>query len=181
MEHPANENNQSRHMKPTVIILMGVSGCGKTTVGLLLAQKLDWGYYDADQFHPAENVQKMSQGIPLTDEDRQGWLLAMRTLIQVHITRERPMLLGCSALKQTYRDLMQVDKEKVQFVHLKGDFDLIWSRMLERQGHYMKAPMLVSQFNTLEEPAGVLTLDIHKSPDELAHEIIRFFSIDKFH
>ena len=135
----------------TVFVIMGVSGCGKTTVGMALAAALDCPFYDGDDFHPAQNVAKMASGVPLNDDDRHPWLARLADLLAEHIGRGETAVLACSALKKKYRDQLRVN-DQVQFVFLDGSFDLIWQRMAARQNHYMKAGMLQSQFDTLEPP-----------------------------
>jgi gluconokinase len=164
---------------PLILILMGVSGCGKTTIGELLAQSLGWVFYDGDKFHPSVNVEKMSLGIPLTDEDRSAWLDILKGIIENQISRNEPAIMACSALKRAYRNHLQVDSEIVQFIYLKGTYNLIEKRMLSRKGHYMKAQMLKSQFETLEEPENALTLDINQDPHELVEEIKLYFQINQ--
>jgi gluconokinase len=151
---------------------MGVSGSGKTAVGELLSQKLGWPFFDGDDFHPKENVAKMAAGIPLDDDDRIPWLLNLHDLIADRLAQGKPLLLACSALKQTYRDLLLEGNPNTLFVHLKGDFGLIMSRMQARAGHYMKPEMLHSQFETLEEPIDALTVDIGQNLDRITEEII---------
>lgn len=148
-----------------MIILMGVTGSGKTTIGRLLARDLGWPFYDGDDFHPAANVEKMRSGIPLNDADRAGWLAALRALIQQKIEAGQPAILACSALKQKYREQLQQDHEhEISFVYLKGDYDLIEKRLQARRGHFMNPRLLASQFEALEEPQGVLTIDIATAP-----------------
>lgn len=154
------------------LIVMGVSGCGKTTIGRLLSRRLEWDFYDADDFHPIENITKMADGIPLTDADREPWLDGLRHLITTCLTENRPGVLACSALKQKYRIHLIKDDLDVQVVYLKGSFDLIWSRMSERPDHYMKPDMLRSQFEVLEEPTNGLVVDIGKNTGEMCDEIL---------
>jgi gluconokinase len=158
--------------QPQALILMGVSGSGKTVVGELLSQKLGWPFFDGDDFHPKENVDKMAAGIPLDDDDRTPWLLNLHDLIADHLAERKSLLLACSALKQTYRDLLLEGNPNTLFIHLKGDFGLIMSRMQARSGHYMKPEMLYSQFETLEEPTDALTVDIGQNLDRITEEII---------
>lgn len=146
------------------IIVMGVSGCGKSTVGAQLAAQLDCPFYDADDFHPAENVAKMSNGIPLNDDDRAPWLAGLAELAADHVQRGETAVLACSALKKRYRDQLRVGKQ-VRFVYLEGSFDLIWERMQQRQNHYMKAEMLQSQFRALEPPTAAEALIVSIEPD----------------
>lgn len=134
------------------IIIMGVSGCGKTTVGQALAAQLGYAFYDGDDFHPPENVAKMANGIPLDDTDRAPWLARLHDLLHAHIARGEGVVLACSALKRRYREQLRVGNEGVQFVYLQGDFEVIWERMRTRPQHYMKASMLQSQFDALEPP-----------------------------
>ena len=154
------------------LILMGVSGSGKTAVGELLSQKLGWPFFDGDHFHPKENVAKMAAGIPLDDDDRIPWLMNLHDLIAEHLAEGKSLLLACSALKQTYRDLLLDGNPNTLFIHLKGEFGLIMSRMQARAGHYMKPEMLHSQFETLEEPTNALTVDIGQNLDRITEEII---------
>lgn len=137
-------------MKP-VFVIMGVSGSGKTTVGQLLATELGCPFYDADDFHPQENIAKMANGIPLDDNDRAPWLARLAELIQLHLDREETVIFACSALKKSYRDQLRVS-DQVKFIFLDGDFDLIWQRMHTRENHYMKSEMLRSQYDDLEPP-----------------------------
>jgi gluconokinase len=154
-------------------IVMGVSGSGKTTVGKALASELGWDFYDADDFHPPENISKMENRIPLTDADRAPWLAALHKLIESCLTRNRPGVLACSALKESYREKLLEGNAGVQIIHLTGSYELIWSRMASRKDHYMKPEMLKSQFDALEEPADAIIIDISHSVDEIVQEILR--------
>jgi gluconokinase len=156
-----------------VVILMGVSGAGKTTIGRLLAQDLSWPFYDGDDFHPQANVDKMRQGIPLTDDDRDAWLAALRRQIDTLIDNRQSAVLACSALKQAYRDRLGGNRSEVHFIYLRGDSALVRQRLQERQGHFMKADLLVSQFATLEEPEGVPAIDIAQEPGAIVECIKR--------
>ncbi|HET6597227.1 MAG TPA: gluconokinase [Anaerolineales bacterium] len=160
-------------MKPGFIIVMGVAGSGKTTVGEALAQRLGWNFYDADAFHPAENITKMANGTPLNDADRAPWLAALHALVSTSLKENRSAVLACSALKKSYREQLIVGKATVQVVYLKGSYDLIWSRISSRKGHYMKPAMLQSQFEALEEPQNAWTFDVSLSVDEIVQEIIQ--------
>jgi len=146
---------------------MGVSGSGKTTFGKLLAEKLDWDFFDADDFHPPENIAKMETGIPLTDSDRTPWLAALSNLLFSTLKAGHHPVLACSALKESYRELLLRGKPEIQLIYLQGSYDLIQARMSVREGHYMKPAMLKSQFEILEEPANALVLDISLSVEEL--------------
>jgi gluconokinase len=131
---------------------MGVSGCGKSTVGEALAAALDSPFYDGDDFHSAENVAKMASGVPLNDDDRYPWLASLNDLLADHLARNASAVLACSALKRKYRDQLRDGNDGAVFVYLQGDFDTIWQRMQARSGHYMQADMLHSQFDALEAP-----------------------------
>ena len=159
-------------MKTCFLIVMGVSGCGKTSVGQALAGHLGWDFYDADDFHPPENVAKMASGIPLDDSDRTPWLAALHVLISSSLKADSPGVLACSALKERYRQQLTGNDEDVQIVHLKGSYDLIWSRMETRSDHFMKPHMLKSQFETLEDPANALTVDVSLSVDEIVQVVL---------
>ena len=159
------KNGESR-----VIVLMGVTGSGKTTVGKLLSKELGWKYYDADDFHPRANVEKMSSGVALNDDDRQPWLETLRNLISQCLERGENAVLGCSALKESYREFLQVN-ERVKLIYLKGDRDLIKERLNARRGHYMNPALLDSQFETLEEPKRGWQVDISLSPSEIVKTI----------
>ena len=153
-----------------IVVVMGVTGSGKTTIGRLLAEQLDWSFYDADDFHPPENVEKMRRGDALNDEDRLGWLQDLNRLIVRLLARGESGILACSALKASYREYLLVD-EQVRLVYLKGDSGLIKQRLSERRGHYMNPSLLDSQFETLEEPGEAITVDISSSPDAILQTI----------
>ncbi len=157
------------------LIVMGVSGCGKSTVGRLLAQRLDWDFFDADDFHSPQNIAKMKAGIPLTDSDRLPWLATLNELLLATLKNGRHPVLACSALKESYRLRLRQGIDGLQLVYLKGSYDLIWSRIAQRQGHYMKPDMLRSQFETLEEPVDALVVDIRLSPEEIVAQILKAF------
>jgi gluconokinase len=149
---------------------MGVVGSGKTTVGTLLAEKLGWEFADADDFHPPENIRKISHGIALTDDDRTPWLAALRGAIEQWHAEGKNVVLACSALKQAYRQELRVGA--VRFVYLKGDSQLILQRLHARRGHFASDSILESQFADLEEPKDALVVSIAQSPDAIAAEII---------
>ncbi|HEU4595169.1 MAG TPA: gluconokinase [Pyrinomonadaceae bacterium] len=153
-----------------VIILMGVTGSGKTTIGRLLARELGWPFHDADDFHSEASVEKMARGVPLDDRDRAPWLAALRELIRLRVESGENAVLACSALKESYRNFLLVG-EDVKLIYLKGDYDLIRERLGSRQGHFMKAAMLDSQFAALEEPERALSVDISQPPEEIVRAI----------
>ncbi len=153
-----------------IVLLMGVSGAGKTTVGTMLASQLGWEFADADDYHPAANVEKMRNGVPLTDADREPWLERLRALIVAWIASGKSAVLACSALKEAYRDRLMVGAE-VRVVYLKADRELLRERLLLRRGHYMKEGMLESQIETLEEPADAIVLDARSSVEDVVREI----------
>ena len=160
-------------MKTRFFIVMGVSGCGKTSVGKSLARSLGWDFYDADDFHPPANVAKMANGIPLDDSDRAPWLATLHDLISSSLNADKPGVRACSALKERYRQRLMDGNEGVQLIYLKGSYDLIWSRMEKRTDHYMKPHMLKSQFETLEEPTNALTMGVSMSVDDIVQEIMK--------
>lgn len=153
-----------------VIVVMGVAASGKTTVGHLLAEELGWTFYDADDFHPRENVEKMSRGVPLDDEDRGPWLETLSELIRECLSLGRDAVLACSALKESYRERLLID-ERVRVAYLEADRELIRERLTERSDHFMKAEMLDSQFAALEEPGESMHYDASRPPAELVREI----------
>jgi 6-phosphogluconate dehydrogenase len=162
------------------IIVTGVSGSGKTTIGAMVARRLGCPFYEGDDFHSPANVTKMAAGIPLTDEDRADWLGALADVIRDGLSRGECGVIACSALKQKYRDVLRVDPERVKFIFLKGDFETIRARMKDRKGHFMKASMLHSQFDTLEEPANALIVDIASEPDEIVDTIMKQITAKKY-
>ena len=152
-----------------IVIVMGTTGSGKTTIGTLLAKRLGWEFADADDFHPPANVEKMKQGIPLNDADRGPWLKALRDRIVQWIADAHSAVLACSALKQSYRDELRVGPE-VRFVYLKGSYELFSQRVLARKGHFAKQDLIASQFADLEEPTDAITVDTSESPEEIVAE-----------
>jgi gluconokinase len=155
-----------------VIVVMGVTGSGKTTIGTLLAARLGWHFADADEFHSAANKDKMHKGIPLSDADRLPWLAAMHDQIAKWVALKQNVVLACSALKQSYRQLLWTGPE-VRFVYLKGTYELIAERLRARKGHFADEHILAGQFADLEEPSYALTVDIGASPEEIVDEICR--------
>ena len=155
-----------------VIVVIGPMGCGKSTIGKLLGEKTGIIFEDADAFHPPENVEKMRAGIPLEDSDRFGWLEILAGRIGERIETNTSLILACSALKQSYRDLLGIDQKSVISVYLKGSFELLKSRLGGRTHEYMNDSLLASQIATMEEPRGGLIVDIDATPDEICNEII---------
>jgi gluconokinase len=161
-----------------VLLLMGVSGSGKTTVGQLLASQLGWEFADGDNYHSTANIEKMRNGIPLTDAERAPWLEALRTLIAEWIAADKNAVLACSALKQSYREKLRFSPD-VKLVYLKGTPQLLRQRLHGRVGHFMTEQMLESQLATLEEPhdQDTVIVDIARSPDEIVGEILNKFGL----
>ncbi len=155
-----------------IVIVMGTTGSGKTTIGNMLARQLGWEFVDADDYHPAANVEKMKHGIPLTDADREPWLRALHEKIAGWEAEKRNVVLACSALKQSYRDELRAGPD-VKFVYLRGSYELFSQRVLARKGHFAKQDLLASQFATLEEPAEAITVDASPAPEEIVSEVRR--------
>jgi gluconokinase len=149
-----------------IVIIMGTTGAGKTTVGKLLAGQLKWEFADADNFHPPANIEKMSHGIPLTDADRAPWLAAMRKAILEWIAAGKNVVLACSALKRAYRDELLAGPE-VRIIYLKGTYALFAERIRHRHGHFAGEGILAGQFADLEEPTDAITIDAAQSPEEI--------------
>jgi len=160
---------------PMFLLVMGVSGSGKTTVARLVAQRLGYELVEGDDFHPPANVAKMSHGEPLTDGDRVPWLAAIREFVLGRLADTRPVVVTCSALKRTYRDQVTKGIDEAKIVYLYGDRELIADRLAVRHGHFFPAGLLDSQLADLEEPAPdehVLTVDIGPAPKAIAEEIV---------
>ncbi|MEW8252525.1 MAG: gluconokinase, GntK/IdnK-type [Candidatus Thiodiazotropha sp.] len=155
-----------------IIILTGVSGSGKTTIGQRLAQGLGWRFIEGDDYHPAENREKMAAGTPLDDNDRQPWLDELERVITQSIQSGDDAVLASSALKDSYREQLRVDPEQVRLVYLCGSYELILERLKQRIGHFMKPEMLRSQFDDLERPTDTLVIDIHQAPEMIVDQII---------
>jgi gluconokinase len=153
-----------------IVIVMGTTASGKTTIGSLLAERLGWEFVDGDDFHPAANVEKMKHGIPLTDADREPWLRVLHDKIVQWSAEERDVVLACSALKQSYRDELRATRD-VRFVYLKGSYELFSQRVLARKGHFAKQDLLASQFAALEEPTDAITVDAAPSPEQIVGEV----------
>ncbi|EPR70037.1 6-phosphogluconate dehydrogenase, decarboxylating [Winogradskyella psychrotolerans RS-3] len=150
-----------------VIFVIGVSGCGKSTIGKLLAEELDLPFFDGDDFHPKANIKKMSSGLPLNDDDRQGWLKTLNDLAKKQLTKNSCVIV-CSALKEKYRDILSLDIEaETKWVYLRGDFNQIYNRVNRRRNHFMPSELLKSQFDTLEEPKDAIQIDISLTPESI--------------
>ena len=162
--------------KPSVLILMGVSGAGKSTTGALLSERLGWPFRDADSFHPPENIEKMSRGVPLQDEDRWPWLSAIAAWIDERLARGEAGIVSCSALKRSYRRVLLEGREhRVRLVFLAGEKPLLAARMAARLDHFMPPELLDSQFATLEEPSPEerpLIVPVSQAPHEVAEFIL---------
>jgi len=153
-----------------IVIIMGTTGAGKTTIGTMLATQLNWQFADADTFHPPANIEKMSRGIPLTDADRAPWLEAMRKAILEWIAAGKNVVLACSALKRAYREDLRVSPE-VKIIYLKGNYALFAERIRHRHGHFAGEQILAGQFADLEEPEDAITIDAALPPQQIVAEI----------
>ncbi len=156
---------------------MGVSGSGKTTFGTALAQKLNWTFADADDYHPSSNVQKMASGEALNDTDREPWLGHLHALIEQHLLEQSPLVLACSALKASYRKILTANLEGVKVIFLNGSRELIAGRMNSRQ-HFMPAILLESQLTTLEPPEDAIVLDVGQSIEVMVREVMTQLKLD---
>jgi gluconokinase len=160
-----------------ILVLMGVAGSGKTTIGRLLAARMGWLFHDADDLHPEANRDKMRRGIALTDSNRQSWLDAVRVMIEMDLQSRRGAVVACSALKQIYRDRIVVNRDMVKIVYLKGSYELIARRLAARPGHFFNPLLLRSQFEDLEEPADAIVEDIEGEPETIISDIIRSLGV----
>jgi len=155
-----------------VIVLFGVSGCGKSTIGKQLADQLNWQFIDADDHHPEQNIEKMRRGLPLSDEDRAPWLIRLRKLLDDHSQQGKHIVLACSALKQSYRELLGVDQKRIFSVLLEGSFELIQARLATRTHAFMNDNLLRSQFNSLEPAKDGLVVSIQLSQETICETIV---------
>jgi gluconokinase len=154
-----------------VVIVMGVAGSGKTTIGRLLAESLGWSFIDGDDRHPQSNLDKMRRGLALTDEDREPWLRRLREEIQSWLTSNRDVVLACSSLKADYRARLVVDPALVRLVYLAGPYSLMAQRLKDRSGHFFPDELLASQYAALEEPIGALVVDASRRPDDIVQRV----------
>jgi gluconokinase len=155
-----------------IVVVMGVTGSGKTTIGVLLARRLGWDFMDADSFHSAANVEKIRQGVALDDADRAPWLKALRDAMEGWVAEHKDVVLACSALKTSYRDELCIAGE-TRLVYLKGSYELISLRLRQRHGHFASETILASQFAALEEPDDAITVDIDHSEAKIVGEIMK--------
>ena len=171
----------NRTARPTVLIFMGVTGTGKSTVGALFAENSGAAFFEGDDFHSLENVEKMRNGIPLTDADRAPWLAALRDVIVQALATNTFTVLTCSALKASYRETLAASDPRVQFVHLTGSPEVIAARLQNRPGHFMPPALLSSQLATLEPPPDALIFNCEESPESIAAKLLhRLNRVDGF-
>ena len=164
-------------LRAMIVVLMGVSGSGKTTIGALLAKALKWRFYEGDDLHCAANRSKMSRGIPLTDADRLPWLHRIRRLVDQCLADGVDAVIACSALKQSYRAVIVSDSRQVRIVYLKGSPKLVEARLGKRKDHFMPSSLLPSQFEALEEPRDAITIDVSATPAQIADAIRKRLAI----
>jgi carbohydrate kinase (thermoresistant glucokinase family) len=163
-----------RTEKKIALVVMGVSGVGKTTIGQMLATATSLPFFDGDDFHPQTNIDKMAAGVPLTDADRQGWLLQLHQLLQAQLLLQG-CVIACSALKQQYRDVLNNGlSDTVRFVYLQGSYEEVLQRLQQRKGHFMQAGLLQSQFDALEPPTDAIVVSITKTPEAIVEEITKY-------
>jgi carbohydrate kinase (thermoresistant glucokinase family) len=168
---PAGATRSWETSAVSVVIVMGVAGCGKTTVGKALAAALGWEFTDADNLHSPSNIAKMADGVPLEDADRAPWLASVRRDYEARVARGAKVVVACSALREAHRVALAPEPANRRFVHLRGDFELVRKRLAGRSGHYMKEGMIISQFETLEEPLDALTISTGQAPDVIVRLI----------
>jgi len=169
---------------PSVLVVMGVSGSGKSTIGTQLAIKLQWEFEDGDWFHPASNVEKMHSGQPLTDEDRWPWLNAIAGFIDASRSADKHVVIACSALKRSYRDIIVGDRPDVRLIYLKGSIELISRRIAARHEHFMPRELLQSQFDTLEEPGAdenAIVVSVEPPPRTIVMEVLAALGAEPRH
>ncbi|NJK38876.1 MAG: gluconokinase [Oscillatoriales cyanobacterium SM2_3_0] len=154
-----------------IVLITGVAGSGKSTIGQLLAESLGWEFFDADDFHSLTNREKMRQNIPLTEGDRRPWLEQLQAEISQWLTQNHNVVLACSALKQSYRQILLQDRPQIKLVYLRGSFELIAARLQHRQHHFMTVELLQSQFEALEEPEQGIIIEIGHSPAAIVQDI----------
>ena len=160
---------------PAAVVVMGVSGCGKTVIGRRLAAALGWTFRDGDDFHPPANVTKMSGGVPLTDADREPWLATLAAMLTTALVAGPPLVLGCSALRRAYRNRLGLPHARIRLVHLDGPVDMIRKRIEQRAGHYMPATLLDSQLAILERPGpdeAAIVIDVSEDPGQIVRQLI---------
>ncbi len=155
-----------------ILLLMGVTGSGKTTVGKLLAQRLDWPFLDADDYHPAENIAKMRRGVPLTDADREPWLAAIHAELLQLAAKNQDAVLACSALKQSYRETLAAGLD-LRICYLKATYSEVAARLQSRTGHFAGEAILAGQFADLEEPRGALVPRVRDTAEEIVEDVVR--------
>lgn len=165
-------------VKTRAILVMGVSGSGKTTLGTALAKRLGWTFADADNYHPAANRAKMSQGEPLNDADREPWLLRLRELLDQHLQEKKPMVLACSALKERYRQILTENLTGIQVVFLSGSREVLAQRMQARE-HFMPISLLDSQLATLEPPAKAIQIDSGQPLEDSLREVLQHINLNQ--
>ena len=159
----------------TGYIVMGVCGAGKSTIAKMLADRLGWQFFDADDFHPPANISKLKHGIPLNDDDRRPWLESLGKMLKFEIAAGRHPVLACSALKRRYREMLRTNGDGIKIVYLHGSQEFIMARLQARKGHFMSPSLLTSQIEALEDPSGepdVITVDISESPEEVIESIL---------
>ncbi len=155
-----------------IVIVMGVSGSGKTTIGNLLANHLEWQFYEGDDFHSQESIKKMASGVPLTDDDRAPWLERLRDVMGQCRNAGTDAVIACSALRQSYRTYLAEGASDVRIVYLKGDYGAIRERIIRRHGHFMKDTLLESQFSVLEEPTDAIVAYVSEEPEAIITKIV---------